>query len=317
MAADTRGSVLAALGANLVVAAAKFTGGILTGSAALMAEGGHSVADTLNELLLLRSLRQAAREPDVLHPFGYGAERFFWALLAAVGIFVAGAGFSLVEAYRAFSSPEHAGGNYFPIAYATLAIAGVAEAVSWLRAIGQLRTEAQARGRSLVEHIRRSSDPSVKTVASEDTAALIGIAVAAVGVVLHQLTGDSRWEGGSALVIAGLLVFVAYALGRDSKSLLIGEAADPELRDGVVRFLGEEVPGVEEVVDLLTMTIGTDAVLLAARIDLRDDLSSGDVEQLSAEVDAQLRERWPEIREVFLDATRAAERVRRVGLPRA
>jgi cation diffusion facilitator family transporter len=311
---QSKGTVLLALAANVAVALAKLAGGMATGSAAMLSEAAHSVADTINELFLLTSLRRSRKPADALHPFGYGKERFFWSLLAAVGIFVAGAGFSAAEAYRAFAHPEQVSGRYYVINYVVLGVALVCEGASWIRAIAQVRGEARTAGREMAQHIRESSDPSVKTVASEDTAAIIGLFLAAAGLALHQATGAGWWEGVASGSVAVLLVVVAIMLGRDSKGLLIGEAATPELTAAIKAYLDDECLEIDEVVDLLTMHIGADQVLLAARVDLADDLDSSLVESVSAELDAEIQRRWPVVTQVFIDATRAGEHTERVGL---
>jgi cation diffusion facilitator family transporter len=311
---QSKGTVLLALAANVGVAVAKLAGGLATGSAAMLSEGAHSVADTINELFLLTSLRRSQKQADAKHPFGYGKERFFWSLLAAVGIFVAGAGFSVVEAYRSFSHAEPVGSRYYLTNYVVLAVALVFEGASWLRAIAQVRGEARTAGHNVMQHIRASSDPSVKTVASEDTAAIIGLGLAAGGLLLHQATGASWWEGIASAAVAVLLVVVAITLGRDSKGLLIGEAATPELTAAIQSYLDDECSAIDEVIDLLTMHIGADQVLLAARVDLADDLDSSAVESISADLDAEIQRRWPVVTQVFIDATRAGERTERVGL---
>ena len=313
MAAESPGTVRLALAANIVVALAKCVGGLATGSAAMMAEVAHSVADTVNELFLLTALRRSDRPADARHPFGYGMERFFWSLLAAVGIFVAGAGFSLLEAYRSFTTSESMGGHYFLINYLIIGVALVAEGVSWVRAVRQLHQEAGRADRGMVEHVRLSSDPSVKTVASEDSAAIVGLVLAGAGLALHQRTGHGWWEGVAAAAIAILLIVVAIALGRDSKGLLIGESASPELTGQISAFLEQECPAVDQVVDLLTMHVGAEQILLAARVDLAGGLSSTDVEMASAGIDAEIQRRWPMVTQVFLDATRSSESIARVG----
>lgn len=314
MAGESKGTVLLALAANVVVAAAKFVGGLVTGSAAMMSEAAHSIADTLNEVFLLTSLRRSNKPADAQHPFGYGKERFFWSLLAAVGIFVAGAGFSATEAYRSFTHSEPTSGRYYLINYVVLGVALLSEGASWLRAVRQVRGEAHSAGQEVAEHIRVSSDPSVKTVASEDTAALIGLGFAAGGLVLHQTTGAGWWEGVASALVAVLLIVVAVMLGRDSKGLLIGEAATPELTNAITAYLDDECSAIDEVIDLLTMHIGANQVLLAARVDLAQDLDSDAVERASADLDAEIQRRWPVVTQVFIDATRAGERTKRVGL---
>ncbi|MCW2777161.1 MAG: hypothetical protein JWN17_886, partial [Frankiales bacterium] len=189
MASETRGTVLAALAANLAVALAKGVGGALTGSASLLAEAAHSVADTLNEVFLLLSLRKADRPADRTHPFGYGKERFFWSLLAAVGIFVSGAGYSAYEGVQALTGPEREEPSMrsFLVVYVVLVVSLLLEGASLRKALSQVRSEASAARRSPLDFVRRSPDPTVKTVASEDTVAVVGVFAALAGTALHQV----------------------------------------------------------------------------------------------------------------------------------
>lgn len=307
MADESSRTVLVALGANVTVAVAKFVGAVLTGSAALFAEGAESVSDTLNEGFLLRSLYRSRRPADVEHPFGYGRERFFWALLAAFGIFVSGAGFSGFEAYRAFTGGDTVTSNYYLIAYAVLGFVLLAEGTSWLRAVRQVAREAKGQGRRPLEYIRLSSDPSVKNVAGEDTTAVVGVFVAAAGIALHQATGKGWWEGIASALIAILMVLTAFLLGRDAKGLLIGEAAEPALRDELHRYLAD-CDSVDRVVELLTLRMGTNEVMVAARVDLKSSLDSDAVETASSEIDRDINRRWPQVTQMFLDATRADDK---------
>ncbi len=307
MAEESRSTVLVALASNLVIAIGKITAGVLGGSSAMLAEGAHSVADTFNEVFLLTSLHKSERPADDTHPFGYGKERFFWSLLAAVGIFVSGSVFSL---YQGVTGLLHGGSETDPLlSYIVLAAAFVAEGISWLKAMRQLHGEAERSRRGLFDHVRRSTDPTVKTVASEDSAALVGLVFAALGVGLHQLTGNSVWDSAAAIAIGVLLAVVAFILGRDTKELLIGEAVDPELRNQLIREL-MEVPEVDTVIEVLSMKLGPSDTLLAVRLDLVDGLGSADVEGVSSRIDAELQARHPEITQVFLDATRASTRQR-------
>jgi cation diffusion facilitator family transporter len=299
-------TVLVAMAANALIALGKLFIGVMTGSAAMLSEGAHSVADTMNEAFLLTALKRSKRRPDVQHPFGYGKERFFWSLLAAVGIFVLGAGFSFLEAIQAFTSSGE-GKEAYLAAYIMLAVAFVLEGISWLRAVWQTRNEAREREKGVVQHIRESSDPTVKTVASEDTAALVGLVLAFGGLLLHQLTGKAMWEGVASVGIGLTLVFVAYALARDAKGLLIGEAADEPTRERICNLL-ESYEGVDEVLEVLTMRIGTDQLLVAVRLDFSDDLDADRIERLSAEIDCDLHEQVSEVYQVFLDATDKATR---------
>lgn len=294
--------MLVALTANLLIALAKLVGGVLSGSSSMLAEAAHSVADTINQVFLLASLKVAARPADTDHPFGYGKARFFWSLLAAVGIFVAGAVFSVYEGVHTLLHGSDSSGILVP--YAVLGVALVAEGSSWLKALGQVRREAAEADRPLLQHIRASKDPTVKTVLSEDSAAVVGLLLAAIGVGMHELTGQSWWDGAAAIAIGLLLAVVAFLLGRDTQDLLIGEAADPTLVLDVHRRLAA-APEVDAVVELLTMHLGPDSVLVAARLDLVDDLSANEVEDFSSRLDREVAGRWPEVRQVFLDPTRS------------
>jgi cation diffusion facilitator family transporter len=302
VASESKRTVLVAFAANLAIAVAKLAAGLVSGSSSMLAEAAHSLADTLNQVFLLTSLKVAARPADREHPFGYGKAQFFWSLLAAVGIFVAGAVFSIYEGvHTLLSGGTESGGILLP--YAVLGVAFVAEGISWLRALRQMRGEAAAQDRSLRQHVRASKDPTVKTVLAEDSAALVGILLAAAGVGLHHVTGDARWDGYAAIAIGVLLAFVAFVLGRDNSDLLIGETAEPALVVDVYDRLcaKDEVTGV---VELLTMHLGPEQVLLAVRVDLVDSLTAGAVERFAESVDRELREAHPEITQVFLDPTR-------------
>jgi cation diffusion facilitator family transporter len=299
---ESRKTVLAALAANLAIAIAKAAAGLLGHSAAMLAEAAHSVADTMNQVFLLVSLSLGDRKPDETHPFGYGKERFFWALLAAVFIFVSGAVFSLFEGLRTLLGGSLGEETAFLISYLVLGFSLVAEGSSLLRAIAQVRGEARGARKPLSLYLRHSNDPTVRTVLYEDSAAVTGVVLALVGVGLHNLTGDRAWEGAASIAIGVLLVWVAYTLGRNTKHLLIGEAARPEQRE-LLREVICRHPEVEEVLELLTMYLGPTTLLVAVRLDLRDDLTARDVEQLSNQIDRELREADGDVSQVFLDAT--------------
>ena len=311
---ETRGTVVLALFANLAVVVAKLAGGLFTGSPALLSEAAHSVADTMNEVFLFTSLGRSEKPADRTHPFGYGAERFFWSLLAAGGIFVSGAGFSFYQGISAITGHERQPGSVeFTVSYVVLALSLVFEGTSLRKAVRQVRGEADDANRNVFEYVKRSPDPTVKTVASEDTVAVIGIIVAALGTGAHQLTGDPAYEGVASLIIAGLLGYVAFILGRDTKELLIGEAADPAIRVTAFNIISSHVE-VVAVSQLLTMHVGPRQILVASRLQFADDLTARDIERVSTSIERELSERVPEIYEVFLDSTRVtAEDLERIG----
>ena len=303
-----RKTVLIALAANAAIAIVKALAGVLSGSAAMMAEAAHSVADTANQGLLLTSIHLGSRPPDRKYPFGHGKDRFFWSFLAAVLIFLAGAVFSIGQGVLEL---VHGGGSEggFTLVYGTLAFAFVAEGISLLRAVRQTRAEARERGKPWRAYVRESTEPTAKTVVAEDAVAVTGVVIAAAGVALHQLTGQVAWDAAAAVLVGALLVYVAFMLGRNFRALLIGAGARPEDAARIRSVLSSH-PGVDEVLDLRTMYVGPRSLLVAARVDLADDgLDAEGVERLASDLDEQLREDVPEVSEVFVDPTpRAAER---------
>ncbi|WUH51702.1 cation transporter [Streptomyces sp. NBC_00442] len=290
----TRLTVLVALGANLLIAAAKAGAGVLAGSPALLSEAAHSVADSMNEVFLLAALRRSRRPADQRHPFGYGKERYFWSLLAAVGIFVMGGCFSFLQGIEALGSHEQESTGGYIVGLSVLGVALAAEGGSLLRALYQVRGQAGGIG----------SDPALRTVIAEDGTAVLGVLLAGAGMALHMVTGQVVWEASASLAIGLLLVYVAYRLGKEARDQLIGEAVDPELRRSI-RALLDEQPEIDNVADLLTMRLGLDSTLVAARIDLRPGLDSEEVELVSERIKASVAKEWPEADHVFLDITDA------------
>jgi cation diffusion facilitator family transporter len=296
----TRRTVLVAGGANVFVAAVKLTAGILVGSSAMLAEAAHSVADTLDQAFLLASVRQSERPPDRQHPFGYGQVRYFWSLLAAFGIFIAGAGFSVFEGILALQrGPGHHG--VLP-AYVALALSGAAEGISLLRAVRQTRAQARDRGVPLLEHVRTSPDTTVKTALFEDSAAIVGLLLALAGLVLRQLTGKEVYDAASSIAIGVLLVVIAVRLGAENRALLIGQAANPGQLEQI-RAEIEQTPGITALLDLDTMHLGPDHLIVAARVAFADDISADQAEDISDRIDAELASRLPVVAHVFLDPT--------------
>jgi cation diffusion facilitator family transporter len=302
-----RKTVLIALVANVAIAVVKGVAGALSGSAAMLAEAAHSVADTTNQGFLLTSIHVSERRPDERHPFGYGKERFFWSFLAAVLIFLAGALFSAGEGVLELTMSP--GKTSYAFAWGALGFAFVAESISLARAVRQTRREAREAGKGWREYIRESTEPTAKTVVGEDTVAVAGVLIAAAGIGLHELTGNAAWDAAAALCVGAMLVYVAFVLGRNFKELLIGAGARPEEVDRI-REVVEREPGVDALVDLQTMYVGPRSLLVALRADLVDGIDADRIERLANELDRKLREAVPEVSEVFLDPTpRSAENV--------
>ncbi|MFC8075024.1 cation diffusion facilitator family transporter [Streptomyces sp. NPDC057307] len=291
--AKTRITILVALAANIVIAVAKAIGGLLSGSPALLSEAAHSVADSTNEVFLLTALRRSRRPADRRHPFGYGKERYFWSLLAAVGIFVMGGCFSFYQGYHALATDNGEKPSGYAVGLVVLAVALVAEGSSLLRALHQLRKQKDS-----------AKDPAVRTVVAEDSTAVLGVLLAMTGMVLHLITGEVAWEAGASFGIGLLLVFVAYRLGAEARVQLVGESVDPELRDRISALLDAQ-PEIDNVAQLLTMRLGMDSALIAARIDLVPGLDSEDIELICVRIKRSVVETWPEADHVFLDITEA------------
>jgi cation diffusion facilitator family transporter len=256
-------TVLVAVLANLAIAVAKTVAALLTGSASMWAEAAHSTADTGNEVLLFIGLRRSAKEPDERHPFGYGQERYFWTFLAALGIFLVGGTLSIGEGVRSLLVPEPLESLWVGIA--VLVVAFFFEGYSWLTARKQLRAESRERQRSIVEHLRRASDPSATTVFLEDSAALVGLVVALVALLLHAATGWAAWDAIGSMAIGVLLIVVAFLLARRSKTLLLDEAAPADVLEPI-RTQVCDAHWVAEVRELQAVYVGPSSLLVNVRV---------------------------------------------------
>jgi cation diffusion facilitator family transporter len=292
-------TVLLAGGVNLAIAIMKLIAGIISGSGAMLSEAAHSVADTITEVLLLTALKRSARPADRVHPFGYGKERYFWSLLAAVSIFASGAMFALYEGVSTVLGHGEAQSTSV-LSYIVLAVAFLLEGTSWIQAVRQVVRESKAENRSLWTYLRLIDDPTPKTVLFEDSAALVGLLLAFGGIGLHQLTGSEVWDGAASIAIGLLLACVAYLLGRTNRGLLIGRQADPKLVRGIRDHLSA-APEIEAVVDLQTMLMGTDQVLVCARVDFDDSLGAADLERACVRLAGELTGTLHDVTEVFIE----------------
>src|SRR5215203_5855493 len=209
---ESTGTVIVAGLANLAIAVAKLIGGLISHSSAMMSEAAHSVADTVTEVFLFVALKRGNRAPDDRHPFGYGRETYFWAFLASLATFALGAGFSIWQGVNTILHGEEQGSPL--VSYIVLAVSFVLEGASWLKAVRQVRGAARQWGTTPGQYLSKTTDTTVKAVTFEDTAALIGLVLAAVGLFLEHLTGDPLWDGVAAILIGLLLLLVAYSLAR-------------------------------------------------------------------------------------------------------
>ncbi|GGF46303.1 cation diffusion facilitator transporter [Marmoricola endophyticus] len=300
---DSGITVVLAGAANLLIAVAKLVAGIVSGSAAMLSEAAHSFADTLNQLFLMAALRRSSRPADEEHPFGYGKERYFWSLLAAVAVFVLGAGFSIFQGVKALVSGEREGSPV--LAFIVLGLAAVLEGTSLVRAIWQLRNDARAEGESVVRHLR-TAEPTLRGVFFEDSAAMLGLVFAAAGLALDELLDSTVFDAVASLLVGVLLIGVAFTLGESNRDLLIGRAVDNDLREQI-RTTVRDTPGIRGVMQVLTMQMGADDVLLAVKVDIDDDETGEDVERVADDVERRVRESYPEVQHVFVDPTPGTE----------
>jgi cation diffusion facilitator family transporter len=277
-------TVVVAGAANLAIALAKTVAAALTGSAGLWAEAAHSFADTGNQALLFVGLRKSRGGADERHPFGYGQERYFWSFLAAIGIFVIGGLLSIGEGIRSLLNPEPVRSAWVGIA--VLVVAAAFEGYSWYTARRQLRTEARARRRSVIEHVSTASDPSPTAVYLEDSAALIGIALALTALILDLLTGRSVWDGIAGVAIGVLLIVVAVLLARRTKSLLLDESVPADVMDDLRHHLRMDGATTQR---LVAVYVGPSQILVCADLRPEDGLLTGPADELVNAV-AALRE---------------------------
>jgi cation diffusion facilitator family transporter len=252
-------TVIVAESANLAIAVAKIVAAVLTGSASMWAEAAHSVADSGNEVLLFIGLRRSSKGPDERHPFGYGQERYFWAFLAALGIFLIGGALSIGEGIRSLLLPEPLESLWVGIG--VLVVSAAMEGYSWHTARKQLRADAQQRRRTVPEQLSRSSDPSATTVFLEDSAALIGLSMALVALVLHAVTGWAAWDAVGSVGIGILLIIVAFLLARRSKALLLDESAPADVLEPI-RSQVAQADWIAEVRDLQAVYVGPGSLLV-------------------------------------------------------
>lgn len=289
-------AVIAALCANLGIAVTKFVAFVITGSASMLAESVHSVADSGNQVLLLVGRIRSRRGETVEHPFGFGTERYIYAFMVAVVLFVVGSIFSLYEGISRIRHPEVVVSP--AVAFAVLGIAIAMEAFSFRTAIKQ---SSRTRGAdSWRVFIRRAKAPELPAVLLEDFAALIGLGFALVAVILTTVTGNDRWDGVGSLAIGLLLGCVAVVLAVEMKSLLVGESATPETQRSIVSAI-EATPGVERVIHLRTLHVGPESLLVAAKVAVRRELTAEAIASNIDEAERRVREAVPIAGLIFLE----------------
>jgi cation diffusion facilitator family transporter len=290
--------VYTAIASNLAIAICKYLAAAFTGSAAMFAEAVHSTVDTGNEFLLLLGMKRSARPADSLHPFGHGKVLYFYSLLVAVYIFGAGAGFALYDGLGHVRHPPdlaHVGWNY-----AVLGLAAVFEFYSWRISYQELRARKDE-NESIWDEIIASKDPTVFTVFMEDSAALLGIAIAFAGILLGRIFDNPYFDPVASILIGAVLAGVALLLARESGALLVGERTSRK-RVARIRKLIADDPSVTEVGDLLTMQLGPAEVLVNVDIRFRRDLETAQLEAAIDRIEGGIRRAEPTVRRIFIEA---------------
>jgi len=302
MASESKAVILAALVGNALIAVTKFTAAAITGSSAMLSEAIHSVVDTGNQFLLLWGLRQARKPANELFPFGHGKEVYFWSFVVAILIFAVGAGVSLYEGVlhllhpTPVTSPE--------VSYAVLALAMLFEGGAWLFA---LRGFKKAKGElGYFEAVHHGKDPSMFTVLFEDSAAMLGLMAAFVGILLSQLTGEPCFDGLASIVIGVILAATAAWLAWETKGLLIGEAAVPRVVQGI-RQIAQAEERIEFVNEVLTMHMGPNFILVNLSVDFFDSTSAGEMEEIIQAMDGRIKAAFPRVRRIFIEAQAKAK----------
>ena len=297
MASSSKKVIYAALAGNGLIAITKFIAASITGSSAMLAEGVHSVVDTGNQVLLLHGLRMAEKPADEKFPFGYGKEVYFWSFVVAILIFALGAGISIYEGIKHIIHPNVIQSPH--VSYIVLGLAFLFEGAAWTVAFREFR---RTKGpRTYLEAVSRGKDPSTFMVLFEDTAAGIGLVVAFFGILMAQLTGNPIYDGIASVLIGVILAVTAIWLAYETKGLLIGEAANQPVVDGI-RELAAELDTIVAVNEVRTMHVGPETILVALSVDFSDDLVTGQVEQTISNLDQLIKEQFPNVGHVYIEA---------------
>ncbi len=300
MAGSNKKVIYAALIGNALIAITKFIAAVMTHSSAMLSEAIHSVVDTGNQVLLLYGLKQARKPADERYPFGHGKEVYFWSFIVAMLIFAVGAAVSVYKGVQHVIHPEAI--ENATINYLVLAFAMLFEGAAWLFAF---KAFTKAKGKwGYFEAVHRGKDPSIFVVLFEDSAAMIGLVVAFLGILLSQLTGNTIFDGLASIIIGLVLGATAAWLAYETKSLLIGESATKPVVAGIRQLVSAQ-PDVERVNEVLTMHMGPDFILLNLSVDFNDAATTEKLEARIAHIDKQIKEAYPEVKRIFIEAETA------------
>ena len=288
--------IMTAFIGNLLIALVKFVVALVTGSSAMLAEAVHSTADTMNQVLLFVGLKKAAKRADELHPFGFSGEAYFWSFIVAIILFTSGAIFSIYEGVQKLRHPEPVA--YLPLALLVLCVSMIAEGVSLRVAFRKINIERGKTG--LIAYLHQTKKAELVVVFLEDTAALTGLAIALVALLLEHFTGILFFDGLASVLIGVLLAVTALLMGNETKSLLIGEGADPALLRKIrLQLLREE--SISRVIHIRSLHLGAEDVLLAIKAEFDPQLNTRQICNLINGMEAEIREHHPVIKKIFIE----------------
>lgn len=293
-------TIFVALFANVVIALAKLIAGLMSGSTAMLAESAHSFADSLNEVLLGVSLKRARRPADADHPLGHARERFLWAFIAAIGSFLIGGCVSIALAIRDFGQPLSTRST--TAAWIVLIISFGADGTSLLQSVRQARHDAKERNRPLWHHLLRSSEPIVRAIVVEDSAALVGVILAAGGLFFSEITGSNLPDAIASLLIGILLAFTAFGLARPLAEFLVGRSLPSDQLEKIRSIIAAS-PAIDEILHLQAVYTGPEEVIVAAKVHPSSKLTIDQLAKAMDDLDHQLRAGSPFVADVFLDIT--------------
>ena len=294
----TTRAVLAAFAGNLAIAITKAIAAYVTGSGALVAETAHSIADSVNQILLYVGIRRSVQPPTAKHPLGHGKERYFWALIVALFLFFGGGLFSIYEAYERFTHPQELGTVW--VGFVVLGLSMVFETFSLSVAVREVRHAAHEQRIPVRRFLQQLRDPALRTVLYEDSAALAGLVAALVGLGLTVATGDHRFDALASAVIGVILIYVAYQLAWGVRGLIVGEAPPEEMLDEIRATIASE-PGVDKVIDVRAVQMGTNQLLVLARVSVRDRILAGEAERLLVRLRKRLHREHPEVMDSYVE----------------
>ncbi len=304
MASGSKKVILAALVGNSLISITKFGAAAYTGSSAMMSEGIHSLVDTGNQFLLLYGIKRASKPADADFPFGYGKEIYFWSFIVAILIFALGGGISIYEGISNLQHPEPISSPI--VNYVVLGLAMIFEGAAWWFAFREFN---KVKGKwGYIEAIQRAKDPSIFVVLFEDSAAMLGLLVAFIGVALSQYTGILVFDSIASIIIGLILIGTAIWLAYETKGLLIGESANQSIIKDIRNIL-EATGSIEHVNEVLTMHMGPDYILANISVDFADDKSADEIETVIAKIDKLIKAENPQIKRIFIEAEKRSQNI--------